>query len=61
MAPDPVEQRVLRDQYLRHARERAQHFEWPRRQRDGTPVEREAGVGLVEFELIEAHPQRVLR
>ena len=59
MPPDFVEQVVLSQQGPRSPRERAQHREWRRRERDGLAFAEQPHVRLVQFERVEAHPDRV--
>ena len=61
MAPDAIEQRVLRDERSRRARQRAQHGKRLGRERHRLPGARQARVGFVEVERAEAQPKRLLR
>ena len=59
VAPHRVEQRVLRQQRARLARQRAQQVEGSGRERDSLPIAQQAGIRLVEFKLVEADPNRI--
>ena len=59
VTPDRVEQRVLRQQSVRLARQRAQQAEGGGRERDGLSAAQQPGIRLIQLEVVEPEADRI--